>query len=534
MLTKRVTRRSLLRWSGGAATLGLLAACSPAAPNPAAATVPVASQAPAAATKAPEPKRGGTLTLGMTAGVQEFNPMNMTVGNAPFIRSVYNTLLRYDESLQPQPELADKWQLAPDGKSISLNLRQGVKYHSGREFTSADVRFSVEFGQTNDRAIMRELFKTVKQVETPDKYSVTLSFATPNPGVYDLLDVLFMIDRETIEDRAKTAVGTGPFRVDKYVPGDRVEMLAFKEYWESGKPYLDKYIARQIPDPSALTINLESGALDYVHSVSLQDAARLQESGGKYVVVRGNQGNSIYDVGMNVKVEPLTDKRVRQAIAWSIDRERFCKTALKGFSTPTCLIWPSYSWAYFQDMEGKIGYDLDKARSLLKEAGLETGFETELRTSSKTDQGYTDLAIIMQADLKKIGINAKVSDLDSTLYTNKNQSGDLIMMTHAYGRASRDPATTLSGAKAWYLEKEGGWCHYEGAEYEQLRKDLQVVIDQEKRKQICRRIQEIVLDECFTVTVAARPRIIVYQSYVRGATLSLDDYPFVGNIWLDK
>ena len=104
----------------------------------------------------------------------------------------------------------------------------------------------------------------------------------------------------------------------------------------------------------------------------------------------------------------MANPKVRQAIAWSIDRERFCRTVLQGLSEPTCLIWPPQSWAYFKDLQGKIGYDLDKARALLKEAGYEKGFDAEILTASKRGFGYGDLAVMLQADLRKIGINAKV------------------------------------------------------------------------------------------------------------------------------
>ncbi|MHB1415234.1 MAG: ABC transporter substrate-binding protein [Chloroflexota bacterium] len=553
--TKRtVTRRDFLKVGMLTGTVALLQACAPtaaptpttapptqtkpaAAANPTAAPVaaqPTATAAPATPTTAAGPKKGGTLTLACTMGIQEFNPMSLLVGHAPYIRSMYNTLVRYDSSLNPQPELAEKWDFSADGTVMTLKLREDVKFHTGRPFTSADVKTSVEFGQTNERSIMKTLFQTVKEVDTSEKYTVKLKFASVNPSVYDMLDVLYIVDQETLEDRSKNGVGTGPFKLDKYVPNDRVEMVAFKDYWDKGKPYLDRYIVRQIPDLAALAVNLESGAIDIAFNASLQDGARLRDEGGKYVVDPGAPGSTIFDVGINVKVEPFTDKRVRQAVAWSIDRERFCKTAMKGFSKPSCLIWPANSWAYFPDLQGKIGYDLDKARALLKEAGLENGFETELRTSSKTTIGYGDLAVILQADLKKIGINAKVDDLEPAQYTALNQKGDLVMMAHAYGRASRDPGSTLMGAKAWYLESEGGWNHYYSPEYEKLRNDLQSTLDQEKRKGLCRQIQELMLDECFTIPVGDGVRLWAYPTYVKGIEYNMDNALYAGGVWLDK
>ncbi|MCL5108609.1 MAG: ABC transporter substrate-binding protein [Chloroflexi bacterium] len=197
-------------------------------------------------------------------------------------------------------------------------------------------------------------------------------------------------------------------------------------------------------------------------------------------------------------------------------------------------IWPPHSWAYFKDLEGKIGFDLDKAKALLKEAGQDKGFEMELMCSAQKVAGTADLAQIMQADLKKIGITAKVADLEPAQYDSRTNKGDIVVMTHTYGRGSRDPGTTLTGAKSWYTEAEGGWTHFESAEYTKAKADLNSTIDREKRQALCRRIQGIALDECFTIPVAESPRPWIYANYVKGFGYNMDSSPFVADFWLDK
>ena len=262
-----LTRRKFLQLGSAAAAISLLQACAPAAtpaptpatsaqpapPKPAATQAPAApaatpapTQAPAAvATAAAGPKRGGTFTVGKVASMTDFNPLQPQGGTTHFFRAIWSTLCHYDANLKSQPELAEKWDVSADGLTATFKLRQGVRWHSGREFTSADVKASIEWATSADAAsYLKPLFSTIKQVETPDKYTAAFKFDTVNPGLYDILDTLYMTDHETIQDRSKTAIGTGPFRLDKYVPNDRLELVPHKDYWEQGKPYLDKYIIR--------------------------------------------------------------------------------------------------------------------------------------------------------------------------------------------------------------------------------------------------------------------------------------------------
>ncbi|MCL5107854.1 MAG: ABC transporter substrate-binding protein [Chloroflexi bacterium] len=502
------------------------------APAPAATTVP--TQAPAVATKAAGPKRGGTFTFARTSGITEFNPMSLLAGHYAYLRSIYNTLAHYDTSLNLQPELAEKWDFSADGKTLTLKLREGVKFHSGREFTAADVKATVDFTVGDDKSTMRELYKTVKQVDTPDKYTAVLRFDSLNPSAFDILDTLFIIDKDSLANRAQVAVGTGPFNLDKYVPNDRLELVANKDYWDKGKPYVDKVVVRDIPDVGTMAINLESGAVDCIWQPTYIDLARLKGSGGKFVVDLGAPGALHYNLTVNVKADPFKDKRVRQAMAWAVDRARFCKTALQGLVAPTCLMWPTSSWGYFKDLEGKVGYDLEKAKGLLKQAGLEKGFETEILYSSKTGYGRIELGGIIQADLKKLNINAKLTDLEPAQYNARMNKGDILMLIMTYGRAGRDPGTLVTAARAWYTEREGAWHHFESDTYEQLRKELQGTLDRDKRKAAARKIQELALDEAFVNPVCPYPAPWAYAGYVKGFGYDFDNSPLTAEIWLDK
>ncbi|MHB1133982.1 MAG: ABC transporter substrate-binding protein [Chloroflexota bacterium] len=563
-MKRQVTRRRFLVLSGSAAGVGLLAACAtpaqpaptqapkaaeptpvkPAAQVPSVPQLPVATaaattaptQAPAATKAAGTPKTGGTFTMAKTQGIDDFNPMNIRPGHFAHMRAAYNTLAHYDDNLNLQPELAEKWAFTSDGKTFTINLRQGVKFHSGREFTSADVKATWEFCTTNEWVTLRSMYKNITAVETPDKYTAVFKFNAVFPGTYDIMDTMYIIDKETSADLNKTAIGTGPFKLDKYVPNDRAEFVPNKDYWEKGKPYLDRYVIRFIPDVSTLAINLESGAVDCIWQPSWRDLPRLgAQSGGKYIVDMGTPGANMYDIAINTKWEQFADKRVRQAVAWSIDRARFAKNTLVGMVEPTNLMWPNISWGYQKDMEGKIGYNLEKAKDLLKQAGFDKGFDAEMIMASKSSYGLSEMGQMLQADLAKIGINGKLTDLETQAYqTRLQQKKDWPIAIHTYGRCNRDPGSLLTGAIAYYPEKDGGWTRLENAEYDKLRVDVNTMLEREKRVPLLRRVQEIWLDECATNVVAPQQRPWSYASYVKGFALDHDNSPFIAGFWLEK
>jgi ABC-type transport system substrate-binding protein len=493
-----------------------------------------AVQAPAAVpAQSTTPKRGGVFSLAMTDTFMTFNPM---AGRWYRIRrTLYNSLAHYDESMNLVPELAEKWAFSADGRSITFRLREGVTFHSGRPFTSADVKATWEFAIADEAVLQRPMYKAViKDIETPEKYIAVLKMERPNATVYDLIDSLQIVDRETVADFAKVGIGTGPFKVERYVPNDRIEMVAFADYWDKGKPYVQKHVSHIIPDASAMITHLEAGAVDCVRQPNLIDAVRLRAPGSKFTVDMRPYGALIFNVGFNTKLAPFTNKKVRQAVGCCIDRERFSRSVLQGLSQPTCLIWPDSHWAYLKDLEGKVGYDLAKAASLLKGAGIDKGFETEILTSRARGFGYYELAVMLQGDLKKVGINAKISDIEVAQYDSRTTKGDIAIVVHVYSRANLDPASTVTAAKAWFTEQEKGWTHFESTEYDNLRQALMTTLEREKRIPIARKLQELVLDECFTIPVAHSPSTNVYGQYVKGLSYDMDGSPYLDSVWLDR
>lgn len=520
-----LTRRALLLAGAGAAAAPLLARGAPATAQPA--------PAPSAAGR--PPKRGGSFSMARTAGGRDLSGVNLTRANFAFIRSLYNSLIHLDKDLNPQPELATAWRFSPDGLSLTLTLRPGVRFHSGRELTAEDVRFSWEFAKDPSPLSpnMNRLFRQIREVNAPDKGTVELKFDKPCANVFDILDTLCLFDRTAVGKLNSSDAGSGPFMVTGFTPGVEIRMRRFDGYWEPGKPYLDEYIVKTIPDDAALMLNLETRALDAVWAPALHEVARMKGAAG-LVADPGAGAQGMFHLMASVTKGPLASKKVRQAINHAINRERCVRTALAGTIESTCLMWPRGSWAYFGELEGRYPYDLGKAKALLAEAGYPGGFETSILLSRKDNPPQFPLAQIIQGDLAQIGVRARLEDLEAALYISRMQRGEFELCVHNYGRVNRDPGTTLAGAAPLYPKSEKGPIGFDSADFLRWRDEAVTTLDREKRKPLYRKIQEYFLEESFSMPIAGNQSFWLYRDYTRGMWYSRESSPFMGDVWLDR
>ena len=250
LLSRRSTLGLLL---GG--TVSVLAACTAAPPAPA--TAPADDDDGCAG---PTPC-GGRLRVGVLGDIQTLDG-HVTTGTDSRNR-IWNTLTGLDDKLNTLPQIAERLDVSPDARHMQLVLRQGVQFHTGREFTSDDVAWN--FTRLKDpkvNPIYANLVKPFAAVQTPDKYTVNVDFDAPNPFVVDALQAFPIIDPVTFQQSGKeTPVGTGPFRYVEWQQGDHLTLKRFDQHWDTGKPYLDELEFKIFSDPQGMVTQYEAGAL---------------------------------------------------------------------------------------------------------------------------------------------------------------------------------------------------------------------------------------------------------------------------------
>jgi peptide/nickel transport system substrate-binding protein len=493
-----------------------VAGASPAAaaPKPAA---PAASQAPAVG------KPGGVLRLIQTSDVAPREPHLLLGSNAPIALSVWDTLIRFDRNLQPQPVLAEKWEWSPDSKTLTLQLRSGVTFHSGRELTSEDIEFNLtRLREPSVGSQMRGSSLLVKTIERPDKLAIRLGFDAPYRAIFDMLDTMVIVDRETVGDISSgKVIGTGPFLWKEWAPNERCTLEKNPRYWQSGSPLVDRIETTIIGDVQSMAVQFEAGQHDAALRLSAQDFVRFRND-QKYEAVVMESGTGYVYVAADVTRAPLDKKEVRQAINVAINRNRFNQTAMNGIGRATTLPWPTFSPAYDAALASSIPFDLEKAKALLAQAGVSGGFEVPLIFNTQRTATNGKLVEILQSDLAQIGVAVQVQSLENTVFQRTLNEGKFNgLFTHSHGFSNRTPAALFVQAFPFRAQNAS---NFTSPEYTRLTTAMQTEADEAKLRSLYGEMNRLLLDEAFIMDVATDPGHYVAKANVQNLDYNLQDW----------
>jgi peptide/nickel transport system substrate-binding protein len=552
---QRLTRRSAIAILLGASGATLLAACGPNAPQASQAPAPAPTQAAQAAGAKPvaavtsvsaqptaQPqsiKTGGTLRWGQVGDLNTLDAIQWAPTQNNTLGQINEMLIDYDDDLKIMPRLAESWDLSSDNTTIKLNLRKGVQFHTGREFTSDDVEYNLIRARDPKNpfaAVVAVGSKWWTSIEKPDKNTIILKSDQPRPGVFDFLQYLRILDKDTMEgpDATTKAVGTGAFKFVEWVPGDHITLVKNPNYWESGHPYLDGVNITLYKDAQAMVVALEAGALDVADLVPIPDADRLRND-SKFKLYQTHDLGQYFYATLNCGVAPTDNKLVRQAISYSIDRQRFTDTVMKGFTgEPRALPWAKSSPAFDAEKNKAYAFDLDKAKSLVAMSGLsDIQFDIAWSLAGYAAE-YEQLATIIQGDLAKIGVKTNLKPTDPPAFT---QAGLGNNPPFNGMRLSAGAFTQLSEAGSEFaLSRTYGYASNGAGFYDdqwtKLASGVATEPDPAKRKQLYAQINDYLLDQAFTIAITPYPDIVATRPNVMDLKYFLSTATNDRNIWL--
>jgi len=447
---------------------------------------------------------------------------------------VFNGLVRYDKDLKLEGELAESWEVSPDGRKITFHLRKGVTWHDGKPFTSEDVMFTYrKMIDPDTPTAYAEDFKQVTHASNPDPYTFVVEYEKPfapalaSWGMHvlpkHLLETYPDISRSPLN---KKPVGTGPFRFVEWKTGEKTVFEANPDYFE-GRPYLSRVITRVIPDPATMFLELKSGGIDMMGLTPLQytrqtKTEEFRKSFNKY---RYLSFGYTY-LGFRLSHPLFSDRRVRQAFAYAINKKEIIDGVLFGLGQEATGPYKPGTWAHNPDVK-KYPYDPEQAKALLAEAGwkdaggegvLEKGgrkFAFTVLTNAGNESRAKTAAIIQQ-NLAAVGIRMEIRTLEWSAFINEfvdKRKFDAVILGWSI---SQDPDQYDIWSSKKTGPKELNFVGFADAEVDRLLEEGRRTFDIEKRKKAYFRIQEILAEEQPYVFLYYPDSLPVVQKRIHG------------------
>ena len=461
-----------------------------------------------------EPQRGGTLNSTLWP-----EPPGIVIGihlNAPTLlpaTKMFEGLLTYDFELNPQPMLAESWEVSADGLTYTFKLRQNVKWHDGEPFDAEDVIYSLTKFIPDVHPRSRPTFERA-EVTAPDAHTVVLTLKEPYGPMIRSFDAIgapmvpqhvYDVETPIRENEANRApVGTGPFKFAEWRSGEYIHLVRNDDYWLDGRPYLDEIYYRFVPDSASRALALETGQAQLAtqNDIELVDVGRLAAMPHLEVTTKGWEwGAPISWLEMNIRRAPFDDVRFRKAVMFALDREFIRDSIFFGLaSTPTGPIHSSSPF-YTADVP-TYEHDKEKAKALLDEMGLApnaSGVRAEIGLLGLPYGELWDrLSQYIRQALSEVGIAVTIETADVAGWGSRISNWETDMSTTFLTTLS-DPALGVARSYITENQRKGvlftNTSGYSNPEVDRLFAMAANEANEETRRDLYHQVQKIVADE---------------------------------------
>lgn len=468
-----------------------------------------------------KPKYGGTLRVGLRKDITNLNPFVEYLSTNALVRSlVYEGLTDVNKNLEVIPSLAESWDISKDGKEYTIRIRREVTFHNGKELDAEDVKWSLDhILDPKNRAYMHGTISVIDKVEVTDRYSLRLtlkqSFA-PLLAIGLSSDTVILPKNSVVPGQMPETPppGTGPFQLAEWKRVSEIRQTANKKYWNKGIPYLNEIVFKPIPSADVRFISLRSGDLDFIEETPYQVVNDIKK--GKHPDIRLAPATiaGFRLIKMNVEAPYFKDARVRRAVAYAVDRRAYIEGAVFGHGEPAYQVYPKgYKW-YFEDVKN-LELNLEKAKALLAEAGYPNGFKSFLQVR----QGEEPENMMLQDQLKKIGIDLEIKSMDFAQHRKSSLDG-----TFDIQLGGSDVYSDIDRALHTNFHSEPGpgrtrnHSGYKNPEVDNLLDKARALADLKQRRELYKRAVEIISRDGPEVNLAFITRYYGYRSHVKGFT----------------
>ena len=462
---------------------------------------------------AKKPAADNYAVVGITQEPGIFDPHTVVAaGDEEIIYNIYEGLYKFDYEGNLNPCLATDVEISDDASVYTFTIREGVKFHDGSDLDAGDVVYSLKRAagllDTQDGTALVSELDPIRDVTVTSDGRVEVKLEVSN---CELLSYFTTgIIPEGYDNCQKAPVGTGPFKFESYMPGQSVVLVKNENYWQSGLPYLDKVTFKVCADMDAGLTELANGSIDIFPYLTTDRANQLDPS--KYNIL-SNGSNMVQIFALNNAVEPLNDVRVRQAISYAVNRKDVISVTMDGAGVElTTAMSPAMGSYYDTSLDGTYDQDIEKAKSLLAEAGYENGFSITCTVPSSY-LIHVNTAVELASELKAVGINMEIKQVDwatwlDEVYAGRNYEATVICLTSTYA-----PFDVVG---RYASTADGNFINYSNAEVDRLLGEIPMTSDLVTRTELYHQVLGILTEDACSVYIQDPTTITAVSTRLEG------------------
>lgn len=488
------------------------------------------------------------------------NALSSAPTTAEVATKIFDGLLEYDMDLNPKPSLAESWEIGEDGRTITFRLREGVKWHDGKPFTSADVQFSLLEVVKQYHPRGKGNLGPVSAIETPDPLTVVLKLDHPYVPLMKGLSSLEapIVPRHIYEGTdfrnnpaVNMPVGTGPYRFVEWVKGSHIRLERNPDYWRDGLPYLDSLVFRFIADSATRAAGIESGEIDVATfgTINPVEMRRLEKIDGISIAYGGYEAIApVMMLELNTQVPPFDKKEVRQAVAYALDRQRIIDAVWYGFGKPavgpiSSFVKGAGAWTDEGVLDFTVENRLDIAKKLLDDAGYPAGADGKrfriVHDVATFGEDWRRMGEVIRQQLARVGIEVELRTRDYPTFVREVHNNYDFQMTSTWSIGMADPTLGVQ-RNTWSktINRDvpfGNVSQYSNPEVDKLWEAAQTEADTAMRNEIFHGLQRKLVEDSPIVWIMDMDLVAVQRDRVRDLITSpLGLRGGLYDVWVEK
>ena len=452
------------------------------------------------------------ITVGIAQDLDDSLDPHLAVaaGTKEVMFNVFEGLMKPTSTGDLTPAVAESYTVSEDRLTYTFTLREGVKFHNGDEVTAEDVVYSISrCADTTDGTPLVEAFSVIQSVEAVDARTVAITISEPSNEFISYMTTAILPADYDQQDTAP--VGTGPFKFVSRAAQDNIVLEKFDEYW--GTPaYLDKVTFKIMENADSLVMSLQSGAIDLCSHLTSTQVAQL---GGDFYVAEGTM-NLVQALYLNNAEKPFDDVRVRQALCYAVDKQGIIDLAFDGYGSPIgSSMYPAFGKYFDESLTNYYTKDVEKAKSLLTDAGYPNGFEMTITVPSNY-QPHIDTAQVLVEQLKEIGVTAKIELVEWGTWVSDVYAGRQFQSTVVGVDASNMTARAL--LERFTSDYAKNFINYNSADYDALFQQALTTYDDAEQTAIYKAMEKNLTENAANVYIQDLADLVAVRQGLEGVT----------------